>query len=80
MLRPAEIVPAMSSCFEQICLGEAQAVFAYHAVKKGNSPGAVASLHMGASDIFEKASNILKENTGWFLPTNIAFHKYALCH
>lgn len=64
MRRPAEMVPAMSSCFEQICLGEAQAVFAYHAARKGSSPGAVASLQMGASDIFEKASKILRENTG----------------
>ncbi|GMH33323.1 hypothetical protein BSKO_01157 [Bryopsis sp. KO-2023] len=64
--RPAESVAAMSSCFENICLAEAQGIVAYRAAEKGTSPSVVAALHRGASDLFEEASKILRENTGEF--------------
>jgi len=60
---PAEALPAMSQCFERICLGEAQSLMAYRAFQKGTSPTAMAMLHVGASDLFEESSRILNENS-----------------
>lgn len=62
--RPAELVAGMSACLEKMCIAEAQALTALRAEQKGNSNGVIASLHVGASDMFETASKILKQNTG----------------
>ena len=62
----AEMVPVMSVCFEKICLGEAQTLVAFRALEKKTSPAVIASLYSGASDLFEEASLVLRQNIGKF--------------
>lgn len=51
---------------EKLCLGEAQALVAFRALEKKMSPSVIASLHLGASNLFEEAALLLRENTGKF--------------
>lgn len=66
MFSPAELVPAMNECMEKICLAEAQCLVAFRAHEKRNSISVITSLHIGASDLFEEASLVLKQHTGNF--------------
>lgn len=47
-------------------VAEAQSLTALRAEIKGSSNAVIASLHVGASDGFETASKVLKQNTGGF--------------
>ena len=64
LCRPAELVAGMSSCLEEMSVAEAQALIALRAEIKGSSNAVIALLHVGASDAFETASKVLKQNTG----------------
>lgn len=59
--RPLEITPPCAEALCSVCLAEAQQLAAFRAEGRGSPPGLRASLHLGASDLYSRASKALRE-------------------
>jgi hypothetical protein len=59
--RPLEITPPAAEALSSVCLAEAQQLAAFRAEGRNSPPSLRASLHLGARDLFSRASKALRE-------------------
>jgi hypothetical protein len=59
--RPLEICPPAADCLAHVCLAEAQALTAFRAEERRSPPSLCCSLHLGARDLYGKASRALRD-------------------
>ncbi|KAF8071277.1 hypothetical protein HT031_001360 [Scenedesmus sp. PABB004] len=75
--RPGEIMARLATAMAQLCLAEAQALTAFRAgARAGSSAPVVASLHVGAAELYERGVKTIRDYIGDYTIASDRLRRY----